>query len=554
MIKFADVPDLHVILIDYLYGLGNAVLEIMPKISYRLNEFYSDIAKCRNIDDFYVYVYPRLKELLWEFAEEVVKHHGGSVARVYEEVSSEILSQINNYFKGRKYRVPREKVKEIIKEEPVVKEVETYTPLEQLKLFSLKKEGIMKDAVDRYLEEILRENKKELRKQSKEKLINTLKKELDSSVSIYLSNLFDKELKADLNVLEVKPNERLIFDGWLYQDEYSSMPLKISAKINKLGIIEDYEILNIEDIKRKLGVEKYAIWLGCKDVYFVEAIDEKKALKKVLSNLFSRNRRILIGNRLYTEKDIDLLVDELYEKGHVLKWSDYIKKEKQEEEKEEENIPIIYEYDIELKHLQSIPQKEVENVIDELLKDETEIHKHIYSVLQLKRQVASIIENDLAQYGIDAVVDIRNFDENELYKKGVCKGIADIYSSYVNASVPFIVSLDEDGLIKEVSYRDKEIIKSANLKVYSLLIDGKEIEILATGIPIVLETAKKIFKRNVSVDELVEKYMLKEKGEFSRLIDDSKEVNPWRVINTSEGDYLVNFRRLIEKIKEKMEK
>lgn len=554
MIKFADVPDLHVILIDYLYGLGDAVLEVMPKISYRLNEFYSDIAKCRNIDDFYVYVYPRLKELLWEFAEEVVKHHGGSVARVYEEVSSEILSQINNYFKGRKYRVPKEKVKEIIKEEPVVKEVETYTPLEQLKLFSLKKEGIMKDAVDRYLEEILRENKKELRKQSKERLINTLKKELDSSVSIYLSNLFNKELKADLNVLEVKPNERLIFDGWLYQDEYSSMPLKISAKINKLGIIEDYEILNIEDIKRKLGVEKYAVWLGNKDVHFVEAIDEKKALKKVLSNLFSRNRRILIGNRLYTEKGIDLLVDELYEKGHVLKWSDYIKKEKQEEEKEEENIPIIYEYDIELKHLQSIPQKEVENVIDELLKDETEIHKHIYSVLQLKRQVASIIENDLAQYGIDAVVDIRNFDENELYKKGVCKGIADIYSSYVNASVPFIVSLDEDGLIKEVSYRDKEIIKSANLKVYSLLIDGKEIEILATGIPIVLETAKKIFKRNVSIDELVEKYMLKEKGEFSRLIDDSKEVNPWRVIKTSEGDYLVNFRRLTEKIKEKMEK
>lgn len=394
--------------------------------------------------------------------------------------------------------------------------------------------------MDRIFDELYNEFKDEIKKRER---VDKLKR-VKNNLSVLVEDVIEREynVKGRFSSYDFRfvPNDWITVKGVL---ELPDKDVEISLLVNfdEDGYVNDYRFQNTEKLKKDLGVKEYAVRVG-KEVYKVEGMNEKVAVKKLLANLIRNNKRIVKGNKIYDEKDIDWLVDELVSSGNVVLWKKFVSSSDKVSWSDEE-VPQIYEYDVELEKYSSIKREETKDIVDRILENEISLHKHIYNVLNLKKVIASVIEGDLSVYGIDAVVNIREIDEGKLYKLGTeVKGIAEVYSSYVNAVIPFRAEIDENGFVKKVLYRDKEIKKIASLKVYSVNINGKEYEILATGIPVVLETMSKMLGRNLTIDELIEKYSLKEKGVYARLVDDSKEVNPWRVVNVGEDTYILRMK------------
>lgn len=95
-----DLPDLHMVFIEYLesFGDGELLLEVMPKISYHLEDLYSSFDLANTYDEFMEENYLDLRDIVITFAGEVSEKLGVSIDEVFNDVMSELKQLIKEYY------------------------------------------------------------------------------------------------------------------------------------------------------------------------------------------------------------------------------------------------------------------------------------------------------------------------------------------------------------------------------------------------------------------------------------------------------------------------
>jgi hypothetical protein len=370
-------------------------------------------------------------------------------------------------------------------------------------------------------------------KENLQKLATTqLEKTLRSKYSINLP--FDLELK-DFTIKKDK----------VYATYDLSLPDKQPIQVSTSFQIEDdgkltlIHLDNEKEIEKILGYKYYAVKVPGYGVYKVSALTEKEAVNKVIDKLFEEVSSVEVFNRRFVKGNRSLLCDYILDNNYVMDWKKYIDTKDIVDFKEKEVLPkqVIKLEKQATVYPESLLLQEERSFIDRFF---TEQDQKIYSFIRkketLKKTIASIIENYLKQFGIDAEVEI-----NKMEGEKVITGTFELTSSYVSGEFPFVADVEGDE-VKLISIRDYEIKKVAGLKIYKVgTPEGKEFTILATSLPVVLETLQTILNRKISFDEFTQKFTFTELGEFG-VINDAKQVNPWTKIKVGEEEFLVRLK------------
>lgn len=394
----------------------------------------------------------------------------------------------------------------------------------------------MKDKFDKFLEELVKKHESKIKEIEEQTIKKFAQKKLFEKVEDYLWDKYRIKGYIELEPFKFVSDKPIIVEGTL-ETEFGSSPLRVLVTFDKEGRIENFSLKNEEEIRKNLEVKAYAVKVPSVGIYKVESVSAELAVEKVLDEVFEEIDRIDFYNRRFGRRNKVELKDLILREGYVKDWEDYAKKE--DFKKEEEIVPDTV---VELERRASvyIPSDDwleshpLENVFSD---EEKDIYSYIKEELELKKQIASAIENHLKEFGIDAEVTIEKME-----KQGkVVKGSFELTSSYVSGNFPFVAEV-ENGFLSSVSFRDYEIKKMAGLKVYKVTVPQYG-EVLVSGVDAIVakEAVERLVGKKLDFADLVEKYGFKEVGMWEAF-NDAKKVNPWVKLNVGGEDYLIRLK------------
>jgi len=300
-----------------------------------------------------------------------------------------------------------------------------------------------------------------------------------------------------------------------------------------------YDKEKVDELQKKLGYKDFAVKVSSVGVYKVSALNEFEAVSKVVDELFEKVSSIEFYSRRFTKGNKDLLRDYILESGYVMEWDKYVNTKDITDFSEEKVLPEqVIKFEKKATYYpESVLLSEEKSILDRFFSEEEQkVYLFLREKEMLKRTIASLIENHLKTYGIDAEVEIKSLNGDKMVN-----GVFELTSSYVSGEFPFVAEIENND-VKLLSIRDYEIKKLAGLKVYKIKTpDEKEFTILATSLPVVLETLQTILNKKITFDEFVKTYSFSEIGEFG-VIDDAKQVNPWTKIKVEGEEFLIRLK------------